>query len=269
VRLGSDGIRQVRISAEKVGESRPLWIVEMPMPQSALSPGAHGIISNPAPTMPTGSTISLRSWRQRVGDRLSQFHQRFRQPRQQPSHGQARISAEYWQLSLFVIIGAFLAGGAVAAILNLSAFSHANPTNRPFAKAADPQPHPDPSQLQQQATGYLTQMIQAQQRFYQQHGRLANNLEELERSAAVMTQSLHYTYKLATEQRQSLLTATPRSERLQSYVGAVFLTPTATGIKPAIALGICASQQPSQTPPVLPQAMATGITCGSGSTLLK
>ncbi len=151
-----------------------------------------------------------------------------------------------------------------------------------------------PAQQQQEAKDYLTQMNQAQQLFYEQNGRFAASLEELERSASIMARSYGYSYTLtAPDAKQAQLIGIPKVEGLRSFRAIVQVFEPAAGpivgksnpdksnpdksnpdksnpdksnpekSKPAIAL--CESVEPTQIPPPPPQLSGSKLQCAPGS----
>ncbi|NJP12399.1 MAG: hypothetical protein HC866_25455 [Leptolyngbyaceae cyanobacterium RU_5_1] len=152
---------------------------------------------------------------------------------------------------------AFVCGGVVAVIVNSQAAGTSQSTAALKSAIA----------LEQiNAKQYLAQMSKAQKRFYQNSGRFAATLEELERSAAIMFQSAHYTYKLTIrDQIQSELRATPKVDGMKSYTSLVMLSQAADGSS-AIAGKICETDQPSDVPPITPQMMEVGLQCPVNST---
>jgi hypothetical protein len=113
---------------------------------------------------------------------------------------------------------------------------------------------------QKEAEAYLKAMTAAQENFYKQNDRFASSLEELERSANVISQSYSYAYRLRVG-TDSVITAIPREADLQSYIGVVSLTPSGT-----IDL-ICQSLKPSVKAPEKPKAAkgAKTLACGARS----
>ncbi len=174
------------------------------------------------------------------------------------------------KLTLVALPIAFLFGGLVAVI-----DSYARSTKQAGgATVSTPttngqmaiQSEPDLATLSEQSAArkYLDKMNRAQKQFYAQNGRLASSLEELERSANMLSlksQEHNYTYRLTVlNETQAQLTATPKNDRLKSFTGIVFLTAAADGTETAIA-AICESKQPMQTPPVVTKTEVGSIQC--------
>lgn len=181
--------------------------------------------------------------------------------------------ARRYVVASIVGAGAFLVGGVVAIMANLPAKSNSQavsqaPGNNPSALTAAPSSQmlvPPNAQAkeatEQQTRQYLARMNKAQQAFYETNHRFADSLEELERSASIISQSAHYTYRLVLrDQSQSVLTATPKEEGLKSLSAAVFLAETAQGASSVTGL-LCETTRPSTYPPVLPQEAGEVIQC--------
>lgn len=128
---------------------------------------------------------------------------------------------------------------------------------------------PEQTRSKQQAATkqYLNTMLKAQQAFYKKNNRLAKSLEELERSAAVLSHSYSYKYKLVLRNKtQMLLTAIPTSPGLRSYTAIVHIKVTKT-TKQAIK-GICETNQPTKAAPGLPKVVGNEIQCPAEATIV-
>jgi hypothetical protein len=163
----------------------------------------------------------------------------------------------YWAVYsipiLLIVVGAFITGG-VAAFLSTSK-AEQNRVEEMIVKPVEQ----TPEDKQQQAEEYLKAMNAAQEKFYQQNSRFANSLEELERSANLISQSYSYAYRLKVSDR-SLISALPREAGLKSYVGGVFVTRTGTTTL------ICQTQKPSMETPPAPQFSAKSeVSCAPRS----
>ena len=110
-------------------------------------------------------------------------------------------------------------------------------------------------------------MIETQKLFYQQNSRLAKNLEELERAAAVVSHSYSYTYRVATATpTQFELVAIAKTPDLKSYTAIATVIATVKPIaEAAIATGLCETNQPTQAPPIVTLNPANEFQCPSGS----
>lgn len=172
-------------------------------------------------------------------------------------------------LASVVGLGAFAIGGTVAILIYSQAHSESRlasgtlvPSGNSFVQASG---KPSADSQQAYAKNYLLQMNKAQQNFYKQNNRFAANLEELERSAALISQSSGYTYKLILrDDTQAVVTAIPKVDDLKSYAGTVVLTKAATPNWPTSAI-VCETNKPSTVAPVLPQALDGPIQCPADS----
>jgi hypothetical protein len=118
---------------------------------------------------------------------------------------------------------------------------------------------------QTEAKKYLETMNKAQQDFYAKNNRFATSLEDLERSASVISQSYNYTYKLTLAgNNQSQLAAIPKAKGLKSFTGIVFVVPSEPGTDTATA-AICESRLPSMIPPRLSSLAENQVQCPPGA----
>lgn len=246
LRLESPSIQWVRIYGLKTGQELPVWSEEFTInssnvnaadangsdPDSLSFDRSNSHRTNSDPTPNTNDNIADADLTaQEVASQSTTYFRRAVQllPSIDPSKCLMAVSAI-----------AFLSGGTIGLV------TRASRSERVAAA-------PDQAQRQQQAEAkrYLRKMNQAQQAFYKQHQRFASSLEELERSAALISQSYHYTYKLTLPSKtQSQITATAKTEGLNSYTAAVFVATSGAAPGAAIA-SICETQQPSKLPPVL------------------
>ncbi|MBF2028462.1 MAG: type IV pilin-like G/H family protein [Oscillatoriales cyanobacterium C42_A2020_001] len=290
--LGARSFGKVKLYAQKVGQSTPIWVDEWVI-DSTFSPSSNPVnpaISTPQinslpaiqpqlPLHPTSVTAALPA-QKRNKRPLSQSTKR---PISPAIKYQAQQKRRLWhhpvwerfgtsrrsKIALSVGVGAFLIGGGVAAMLHSQASSNSQvPALRPSAEIAgasnqlslptNPQPA---NTTEAQAEKYLVQMNKAQQAFYQSNQRFAATLEELERSASIISHSSHYSYRLVIrDQTQSVLTATPKSKDLRSYAGTVLLAQNSTRSESAIGI-ICKTNQASTFPPVLSQPTGATVQC--------
>lgn len=162
-----------------------------------------------------------------------------------------------------VTVAAFSVGGMVAGI----AISHGEKSNKSGDRRASSPPAKLPSSppAQTQVKQYLSKMIETQKVFYQQNLRLAKNLEELERSAAVVSHSYSYTYRVATATpTQFQLVAIAKAPDLKSYTAIATVKPIAEA--PAtIVTGLCETNQPAPVPPIVSLNSANEFQCPAGS----
>lgn len=152
----------------------------------------------------------------------------------------------YWQVYslpvLLVVVSGFVLGSAVA----FWSTTQTQGNSLTLQKET-------PEDKQKEAEDYLKAMNSAQEAFYQKNKRFATSLEELERSANLISQSYSYAYQLRVSDR-SLITALPRETGLKSYAGAVFVAPV--GTKSLICHTIKSSMQ-APTAPLFNKKKAT------------
>ena len=73
-----------------------------------------------------------------------------------------------------------------------------------------------------------------------------------------------YRFAIAqADQRVAIVTATAQQENLPSYAGAVFAIEASLPV-----VGLCQSNQPSQSPPTFPKRVGDKVECASGSSLV-
>ncbi|MDX2230900.1 MAG: type IV pilin-like G/H family protein [Leptolyngbyaceae cyanobacterium bins.349] len=291
--LGTRSFQTVKLYAKKIGQDAPLWMDSFalghapvapvqtvpPTPPPAPKPTAHlpqfsSVAPSTGPSTPVAPPTrqpqppARSSTRSPSSASVAQKIRPVLARCQQISEDWVTIARRY-KVAIAVGVGAFLIGGTAALLTNIQANSTSQASaTRPTealpamtGQSLVPPTAPSPSTPEGQAETYLTQMNQAQQSFYQTHGRFANSLEELEQSAAILSQSAHYTYRLVLrEQAQAVLTATPKQEGLKSYSGTVLITNAATGTD-ALQSIICKTHQPSNFPPILAQAAEPPILC--------
>ncbi|MGA7936289.1 MAG: type IV pilin-like G/H family protein, partial [Kovacikia sp.] len=118
---------------------------------------------------------------------------------------------------------------------------------------------------QTDAQKYLETMNRAQQDFYTKNKRFASSLEELERSASVISQSYNYTYSLTLSgKNQAQLAATPKAKGLKSFTSIVLLIPSEQEMPTPVST-ICESSLPSMIPPRIPAPVENQVQCPSGA----
>ncbi|MBD1825416.1 hypothetical protein H6F51_23380 [Cyanobacteria bacterium FACHB-DQ100] len=140
-----------------------------------------------------------------------------------------------------VVVAGFVAGGTTAF------WSTAKSQSQGSQGTASKPPNDAALERQKEAESYLKAMIAAQEKFYQRNNRFARSLEELERSANVISQSYSYAYRLRVG-TDSVITAVPREAGLHSYIGVVRVA--ASGAESLI----CQSLKPSVQAPEKPAA---------------
>jgi hypothetical protein len=290
--LGHPSFQQVKLYARKNGQTDPLWVesfvtgtaarvaptAHTPPPPAAPKPArVQTHLPNLNPPSPPPPTTSLTSAKPRptpvtpaqpgLVQKLQQGFQQF----WQSSTGWATVPHPY-KVAIAVSAGAFFIGGSVALLANSQAGNtvqsgvpastgSTSPSSQAIVPPMAVQPDTSPAA---QVEAYLANMNQAQQAFYQTNGRFATTLEELERSASVLSHSTAYTYRLVLRDNvQSVLTATPKQAELSSYSGTVL--PVDATQPTTMATIICKTNQPSTYPPILAQATGQPILCPADS----
>lgn len=292
-------VEQVKLYAQKAGQKTPIWTDEFQLGRKAPASSSPAVASRKAPvslnlptlesslppvTPPNFQPVAVALEEPPVQQEEPPVQQEVMAP-----VAPARISKKgmkrpknRWQfylqklshqiqhgnryvLASVVGLGAFAMGGTVAILI----YSQANGQSR---LASDTLSANSGNSLlqggkqsvesqQAAAKNYLLQMNKAQQIFYKQNNRFAANLEELERSAALISQSSGYTYKLVLpDDTQAVVTAIPKSDDLRSYAGTVVLTKATTPDWPTSAI-VCETNKPSTVAPILPQALDGPIQC--------
>lgn len=291
--LGTKSFQTVKLYARKYGQDKPVWVetlitgVTSSVTPAVPSPPPAPVADKVTASLPTlnapRTAVAAPPPAQSAGKRRSvaqaapplSFIRRWQQSFQEgPSWRQAwsRLKTPY-KAAIAVSASAFLIGGTIALMTHTPAKSSAQSaapsstgSTLPLSSQAIAQPSAaQPTTPEAQVESYLGQMNQAQQAFYQTNGRFATTLEELERSAAVLSHSTHYTYRLVLrDETQSVLTATPKQEGLSSYSGTVL--PVDAKQLTTMTTIICKTNQPSTYPPILAQATGQPILCPADAT---
>jgi len=103
-----------------------------------------------------------------------------------------------------------------------------------------------------------------QQPFLIENQRFASTLEEL--ALGIPTETENYKYKIfAVGQTQALVTATAKQRGARSYAGAISVVKD-NMIDNSIIVAVCETEQPSLTPPDVPQISGEDIKCPTGMT---
>jgi hypothetical protein len=231
VKLGVVSFPAVWIYAYSTGEDLPLWIESIPI--------AGAMASDE-----TGSPASGRS----------------------PRRSTAKFPISLpWLWAGLLACGSFAVGGLGAWFMqSILPPSPATPPRAATATDGESAATPTPAEQQAQAKTYLVKMNQAQQAFYAKNNRFAASLEELERSAAMMSQSYTYSYKLTVPTpNQTDLTGTPMADGLKSFRATVWVPRSAPASTQA---ALCESSTPSKIPPTLIKTEDTGGQCPKGAT---
>lgn len=282
--LGVQSIRSVKLVALQRGKALPTWTEEIALDAQSKPRVNNGSSFGAATSIASGrsSVQWLAPWQP-----LRQFAQTFFKqagrimPRSRSTMGRSGFPGGFHSHALttssLLILTAFLLGGIAAVVVNSQALHSDSAENSPSAEPSDLAGSQmaiqtdnsfDGAQQQQAAKDYLAKMIQAQRSFYQQQKRLATSLEELERSANLISRSAAYTYQLALQQETAAqLTATPKVEGLKSYRAIMALSADAEGQTPLL-LGICESNSAAPIPPAEPQVVDGQVQCGVDATRL-
>jgi len=279
--LGTKAFQTVKLYATKEGQKAPFWTDNFALKShqsvasstptlSVNSPSTPPLqpVVTPPPTAPSVKTA--RSSKGKPHFPISS------QRKPSPNVGGWKPHwlklIDQYKVAIVVSLGAFAIGGTAALLFNparstsqVSATTSmvSSATNQALTQPTE-MPKTSTSQPEAEVEAYLSKMNKAQQVFYQTNKRFATTLEELERSASVLSQSSTYTYRLVLrEQNQAVLTATPKQPNFRSYSNTVFATNssdtnTLTGM-------ICKTGQPSNFPPVLPQATQQPMQCPMGA----
>lgn len=291
--LGTKSFQTVKLYAKKLGQETPLWVdtfslksyaeVTQPPTSRAVSPTAS--LLPPPASVATGSTLPTVE-----KPRAAVAKPQARRPAQQ-SKKQSTANFNQWRhnwlerlnqykVAIAVSAGAFVIGGTAALMFNPQAQSTSQApaanstnsltpnlavttpalTNQAVVQPGEAQKIAPASSSEAEAEAYLTKMNKAQEAFYQTNGRFAATLEELERSASIMSQSANYTYRLVLrDPSQSVLTATPKQANFRSYSGTVVVANSSDAN--TMAGVVCKTSQPSNFPPILPQLTGQPIQC--------
>jgi hypothetical protein len=122
-----------------------------------------------------------------------------------------------------------------------------------------------------EAKNYMYALTTVQQAHYLEQGNFANAIEDV--SIGLRTETESYRYQIVPQRdnkKSVMVTATAKDATLPSYTGAVFVT-RVDGKETTVAQ-ICQTEQPSTSPPVMPQAPTRGsveVQCPVGSKALQ
>jgi len=118
---------------------------------------------------------------------------------------------------------------------------------------------------------FLTILSQAQQAYYLNNGKFAADVEELKIVTNLETQDYRYQIVPQKDNTQSvMITAIAKNAELPSYTSAVFATKV--NGKTTTTARICATEEPSTSPPTMPVPSGSGsldVPCPPGSRLLR
>ncbi|MER3475570.1 MAG: hypothetical protein C4287_02000, partial [Leptolyngbya sp. ERB_1_2] len=193
--LGNDSIRLVRTQAQTIGEEGFAWTREFSLRSS--EPSTR--VATLTPPVEAEEEDSEDEEEELDDESLS-----FR--------GWLKTRWRVYAIPVaLVVIGGFIAGGTTA--FWSTAKSQSQNSLETVLK-----PRQDSAEAKQkEAETYLKAMISAQENFYQQKKRFATSLEELERSASLISQSYSYAYRLRVG-TDSVIGAIPRESDLKSYI---------------------------------------------------
>lgn len=288
LKLAIPNLRTIKLSAHMVNQEQPLWIEVLhlptanpdfsgptPLPPTPINRSAPRLGSpHPPLSMPPGSRSTPRrplTLIQRGRKLLHRLQQGW--PAQvTPSTYRRRTPAfRPYRTAGMMAGGAFLVGGVLAVLAHINPSTQASDAidpSQPQSTIALSPTEQDLIKQQADAKNYLAQMNQAQAAFYQEHGKFAPNLEELERSASILFPSYGYTFKLLAEDGKiSRLLAYPRSEGLKGMIAVVVVPPATTGSSASSSAPakICMADQAAKEPPSDPQVLGPVIQCPAGS----
>lgn len=230
--LGNDSIRSVRAQGKRIGEEGFAWTREFSLRSSESSRVA---------TLTPPLKAEIPSDREVEEEADDEDEEEFEE---EPLSFRGWLKTRWRVYAIpvvLVVIGGFVVGGTtVFWSTTKSQFqSSAGSVNKPRQDTVEAK--------QTEAEIYLKAMTEAQKKFYQQNNRFASSLEELERSANIISQSYSYAYRLRVG-TDSMISAAPRETDLKSYVGLVTVTSLGTDSL------ICQSLKPSVQAPEKPKA---------------
>lgn len=265
--LGNDSIRSVRAQAKKIGGDHFTWTREFSLRSPELSTeiipiAAPVTVSTPPDSELEAAVTTLEApteleallaettpdVQSPVADPIAEVQPLEAEGVEEEEELEEPFSMQRWlktrwrvyavPVALVVIAGFVVGGTTVIWSTAKSPSQGAGETiGKPNSEAI--------TERQKEAESYLKAMIAAQQKFYQQNKRFARSLEELERSANIISQSYSYAYRLRVG-TDSVITAVSREADLHSYVGIVTVTSSGTeGL-------ICQSLKPSVQAPEKP-----------------
>jgi hypothetical protein len=238
--LGTESIQTVKACGHKTGESSFSWVKEF---------GVHPVVQG----FPEIQVVSP-----------DQDNEEFEEPidLEDAIDDQPDLTAylkTYLAPTLLVIVVAFFGGGFVA-LLSTSKVGQPpdGEADRSFVGGSD-RPR-SRQEKQQDAEDYIRAMTQAQEKFYGENKRFASTLEELERSANLISQSYDYTYRSRIlNSNRAQITALPKQEGLKSFVGTVVVAAGKT------ASVVCRTNRPTIDAPPMPEFSQNQLRCQPSS----
>lgn len=118
---------------------------------------------------------------------------------------------------------------------------------------------------QSEAKQYISSINKGQQAYYAEHTKFSSTIEEI--GLGLKTETNNYKYTIfSVDEAKIIATATAKVKDLKSYTGAVFLVKDSDGSN-TTKTATCVTEQPSQTPPNIPQLIGNDIQCPAGSSL--
>jgi Type IV pilin-like G and H, putative len=239
--LGTDSIQTVKAAGHKIGESYFSWVREFEV---------H-------PALPEIQVVSPDQ--DEESESLEEFEQTIELEEAIDDHPNLTLYLKtYLVPTLLVIVVAFFGGGFVA-LLSTSRAGNQTPDGEDRSLEGTSEPR-SPQQKQQDAEKYIQAMTQAQEKFYGENKRFASTLEELERSANLISQSYDYTYRSKIlNSARAQVTAVPKQEGLRGYVGTVVVTGGKT------TRVVCKTNQPTIDAPPMPRFSQNQLQCQPSS----
>jgi hypothetical protein len=290
--LGTQSIQTVKVYGQKEGDGSPIWADEFQVFGSESTvrsrPSATKKVTVAAPSVnhsntplkhkplrPNAHFRNLKSVRKRLLFQVQSHLDRWLAAVEQaatkvqlPTHLlPAKVRSSKFLMALAIAtLPAFLLGAIAAVIASFAQNGSTQTGVPPFSNQTGSPTEYSQTQLNEMAEvrQYLDKMNKVQRDFYLKNGRFASSLEELERSANVLSQSHHYTYKLSTSGgTQSRLTATPKADGLKSFTGLVVITKeNGTSVAATV---VCESKQPAETAPLVEPSKGNPIQCPADS----
>ncbi|KAM3093374.1 type IV pilin-like G/H family protein [Phormidesmis sp. 146-35] len=245
--LGTDAIQTVKASGHKIGARSFSWVAEFEV---------HPVV------LPETQVVNLEKEVEETQavDESEEFAATIEQEMSDDRPSLTVYLKAYLVPTLLVIVVAFFGGGFVALISTSKSGNQTSEGESDRSFAGSPSQPRSPQQKQQAAEKYIKAMTQAQEKFYAQNKRFASTLEELERSANLISQSYDYTYRsrvLNTNRAQ--VTAIPKQAGLSSFVGTVIVT---RGQTTRI---VCKTNQPTIDAPPMPEFSQNQLKCQPSS----
>ncbi len=245
--LGTESIQTVKASGHKIGERSFSWVEEFEVHPAAL------------PEIQEEVTVDEVE-ESNESEAAEEFAATIERETFDDRPSLTLYLKAYLVPTLLVIVVAFFGGGFVALLSTSKAGNQSPESDADRSFAGSPAEPRSPQQKQQVAEKYIKAMTQAQEKFYVKNKRFASTLEELERSANLISQSYDYTYRskiLNTNRAQ--VTAVPKQAGLRSFVGTVVV---AAGETTRV---VCRTNQPTIDAPPMPEFSQNQLQCQPSS----